>query len=281
MKLKIAYRKEQSSNANTSFSPSAGKPEKLIAAIQAAEVPYQFIDFLPVEKSILSETHDPDYVKKVLTGERPNGFGNTSVDVAKRLLYTTGSFLAAGIEAFKSKSCVLSPTSGFHHAHYDSGGGFCTFNGLVVAAKELLKIGAKRLSIIDLDNHFGDGSDSLIKKHRMQDRIEHYTFGSDNMTSLTSEKWLTNLPNILKNHMSSEVWLVQLGADPYIHDPLGGRLTMDQLYQRDLIIFEQAKKYGIPVAWNLAGGYSKNFNDVIQIHMNSIKAFTEIYNKNE
>jgi len=99
--------------------------------------------------------------KVVLEGRVANGFGNQLQSVALTFPYTSGSFVAAALTAFRTRRCILSPTSGFHHAHYEKAGAFCTFNGLVVAAQELKKAGARRLAIIDLDQHFGDGTAAL------------------------------------------------------------------------------------------------------------------------
>lgn len=51
--------------------------------------------------------------------------------------------------------------------------------------------------------------------------------------------------------------LYQAGADPHINDPLGGFLDSDQLRERDRIVFAGLKALGVPVAWNLAGGYQQ------------------------
>src|SRR5947207_187360 len=52
--------------------------------------------------------------------------------------------------------------SGFHHAHADHGEGFCTFNGLIVAAEALKACGEiKSIAILDLDLHYGNGTASL------------------------------------------------------------------------------------------------------------------------
>ncbi|RYD17356.1 MAG: hypothetical protein EOP88_27005 [Verrucomicrobiaceae bacterium] len=40
----------------------------------------------------------------------------------------------AALHAYKTKESAFSPTSGAHHAGYFNGGGFCTFNHLVLAA---------------------------------------------------------------------------------------------------------------------------------------------------
>ena len=51
------------------------------------------------------------------------------------------------------------------------------------------------------------------------------------------------------------VLLYQAGADPHIDDPLGGALTSSQLARRDTIVFDGCRVLGLPIAWNLAGGY--------------------------
>ncbi len=272
MKLKIAYRPEQSAEENSSFSPSAGKPAKFMAKVARSGCAFQLLHFEPVTREVLAQTHYPTFVNGVLDGKLPNGFGNTLKALAATMPFTTGSFVAAALEAFRSGECVLSPTSGFHHADYKRGGAFCTFNGLVVAAQELRKAGAAKVAIIDLDNHFGDGTAGLLELHKLEDFAGHYTFGGSCVQKADADGWLRMLPHILARFADADVWLVQLGADPYINDPLGGVLTTKQLYERDSIVFQSAKQYGLPVAWNLAGGYAANFGEVLQIHVNSIRA---------
>ena len=49
--------------------------------------------------------------------------------------------------------------------------------------------------------------------------------------------------------------LYQAGADTHVDDPLGGMLTSEQMRVRDRAVFRAGRAMGIPVAWNLAGGY--------------------------
>jgi acetoin utilization deacetylase AcuC-like enzyme len=163
-------------------------------------------------------------------------------------------------------------TSGFHHAEWNSGGGFCTFNGLVIAAQLLRVTGkAKCVGIIDLDQHFGNGTEDIISKLGL-DYIRHYTFGGHGIQAGESAAaWLKELPKIVCGFKKCDVILCQLGADPFIHDPLGGVLEKDEMRLRDRIVFQVARKLGIPVAWNLAGGYTKDFQQVLDIHTNSAR----------
>ena len=61
------------------------------------------------------------------------------------------------------------------------------------------------------------------------------------------------------------------GADPYREDQLGGlALTMEGLQKRDRLVFEHARRRGIPVASTMAGGYARRVADTVRIHVNTI-----------
>jgi acetoin utilization deacetylase AcuC-like enzyme len=61
------------------------------------------------------------------------------------------------------------------------------------------------------------------------------------------------------------------GADPYREDQLGGlALTIEGLQKRDRLVFESARRMGIPVASTLAGGYARHVSDTVRIHVNTI-----------
>jgi hypothetical protein len=51
--------------------------------------------FAPASELDLCLAHDVVYVRSILEGMLPNGFGNTSTEVARSLPYTTGALIAA------------------------------------------------------------------------------------------------------------------------------------------------------------------------------------------
>lgn len=108
-----------------SFSPSAGKPRHVLAAWQAAELPITVLSITPASEKDLCLAHDPAYVRGVLEGKVSSGFGNTSLEVARSLPYTSGAMIAASRAALEV-GCACAPVSSFHHAQYDSAAGFCT-----------------------------------------------------------------------------------------------------------------------------------------------------------
>lgn len=70
------------------------------------------------------------------------------------------------------------------------------------------------------------------------------------------------------------------GADPYREDQLGGlALTIDGLQKRDRLVFEVAQARDIPVMITYAGGYARNVEDTVTIHVNTILAAKETWGK--
>ena len=60
---------------------------------------------------------------------------------------STGGVVAAAMAALET-GIAGSLSSGLHHARYGSGAGFCTLNGLVLAARSAIDGGAKSVLII-------------------------------------------------------------------------------------------------------------------------------------
>ncbi len=260
-----------------SFSPSARKPLEVVNDWQAKRLPLAIHAPVPVTERDLARAHDLSYVRDVLACRTPNGFGDRSPEVAASLPWTSGAMLSAARRAIETGTVAVAPCSGFHHAGWDHGGGFCTFNGLVVTACALLEVdGAARVGILDCDMHYGDGTDEILDRRSLRDRIVHFTAGARWHRPDQAETFLARLPEIVRSMRGCDVLLYQAGADPHVSDPLGGWLDDAQLARRDAIVFATARELGIPVAWNLAGGYQRDergsIAPVLAIHEGTARA---------
>ena len=225
----------------------------------------------------LARAHLPAFVDAVLSCRSDNGFGNRSKAVAKSLPYTSGAMLSAAREALRNGRVAVAPCSGFHHAGYANAGGFCTFNGLMVTAMALHAAGeVKRVGILDFDHHYGDGTDNIIDRLHI-DWIEHYSAGEHYGFATEARRFLSSIPGLVAGMKGCDVILYQAGADSHIDDPLGGWLTTEQLFERDLLVFEAAAELGIPVAWNLAGGYQTPLRKVLRIHDGTMRACAGVH----
>ncbi len=276
MKLKIFYNPKQSANKNDSFSPSATKPAKNINFLLELKLPIEICDFKPLTIEEICLAHDPAYVNDVMELRLNNGFSNKLPEVRDSLPFTTGSFVAAALHAFKNRDPAFSPTSGFHHAKYASARAYCTFEGHAIATVILIQQGAKKVGILDCDMHSPQTME-VLKHIGVAEFVHHYAFGDSMISPGTAKQWLESLPVIVSSFKDCDVILYQAGADPFILDSLGGVLTKEQLYQRDKIVFETTKQIGVPVCWNNAGGYSEPFQHVLDIHANTAIAACEVY----
>lgn len=275
MKRIPVYYTPEMAVSTPSISPSSAKPRAVVDDWLAAGLPIKVIKptpWLPVN------AHDPDYISAVMAGEADNGFGNRDPAVAESLRWTNGAVFSATKAMMETRgpAVAVAPASGFHHAHYDRPRGFCTFNGLVGAAM-LAAAAVKRSAIIDCDFHYGDGTDAILaeREHRCGGQVKHWSAGQVYTDRKQAKTFLNRLPEIIAEltHLCPIVFY-QAGADPHIHDPLGGFLTTDELLERDRIVFWELARRRKRVIWTLAGGYQA-MPKLLTIHRNTMQACIE------
>jgi acetoin utilization deacetylase AcuC-like enzyme len=246
--MKLVYSPECAIASDTWI--SLNKPAKVVAALRAFDPDVEVIPAHPLPVADFYRAHNKTYVDDLLACQRENGFGNTRRDIAKQILYTNGAFVQAAQQAIESGVC-LAPVSGFHHAGYTFSGGFCSANGLVIAAHKLKYGGLiDTCLIIDGDGHFGDGTADIIKRLNLK-WVTHLTRGAPlgaNTIDLIREAIAND---------KADVVLYQAGADAHIDDNFGaGYLTTEEWKRRDYAVFQGCKDVGVPVVYCLAGGYS-------------------------
>lgn len=221
--------------------------------------------------------HDAEYIQKVRAGQIPNGFGDRDYRKVFHAEMSCSAMLAASVAAIKGHSgddtkVAFAPVSGFHHASYDHGGGYCTFNGLVHTHHWLKhqKLVDKVL-ILDGDGHYGDGTQNIIDKLGLYSSLLSWWIAGDKPEEWS--KWQDGLQEILP---AVQLVMYQAGADSHIEDPfMAGTLTSAQWVQRDRFIFEACKKAGVPIVWNLAGGY--NGAKTLDLHTSTFETAVDVF----
>lgn len=117
-------------------------------------------DFQPFSREDFLTAHTREYVDAVFEGAAPLCRSNGlpwSEHLPLSVCYTNASLYNAIREAVVNPGTVtFSPTSGFHHARPNAGGGFCTFSGQVIASVKLHRELGKRACYLDLDGHYGN-----------------------------------------------------------------------------------------------------------------------------
>jgi acetoin utilization deacetylase AcuC-like enzyme len=247
-------------------------------------------DSNPVRLAELELVHDPAYVAAVRDGEpshlaESNGIG-WDEGLFAAVCASTGGARDAALWAWRNRRHAGAGSSGLHHARYERGSGFCTFNGLVVAARAALADGAKRVLIVDLDAHCGGGTASLIEHvdgieqiDVSVDRFDHYRSRPDaRLWMAEASDYLDMVREALASVTSPEtvdVVLYNAGMDP--HEFAGGArgVSTSMLAERDRLMFQWANEHGLPVAFVFAGGYEGyglTLDQVVDLHRLTIEA---------
>ncbi|WP_170012764.1 histone deacetylase family protein [Pontixanthobacter rizhaonensis] len=250
----------------------------------------------PMPRAWLEAVHCPDYVEQVFTStvpkgkERRIGFPVTP-HIASRVRHTNGgTWLAAKLA--KQHGYAANSAAGSHHALHDTGAGYCVFNDLAVAANRLVAEGdARRILIVDLDVHQGDGTASLTAG-----REDIFTFSMQAEKNFPVRKARSDLDINLPDNMPDAAYLAELerhlppifeefapdlvlyqaGVDPHRDDKLGRlALSDDGLQKRDRFVVAASRSRGIPIASALGGGYGNDQRIVAQRHARSMIAMAQ------
>ncbi len=138
----------------------------LIAALDAADVPFERHIPAPVPRAWIEAVHAPAYVAAVfdgtLTPEQTRRIG-FPVTPAMVLRSQPSSAARGGRPGWRCAGFAVNTAGGSHHALVDGGAGYCIFNDLAVAVARLLeerRVG--RLVVVDLDVHQGDGTAAIF-----------------------------------------------------------------------------------------------------------------------
>jgi acetoin utilization deacetylase AcuC-like enzyme len=263
----------------------------------------------PVTEADLLRVHTADYIAAIRSGE-PRLLAESqkfpwSAQLFPSVCLTNGGCLAAARQALRDgASAALA--SGFHHACADHGEGFCTFNGLAVTADALLAAGeARRIAVLDMDLHYGNGTAQLAASRPHLFAVSIY--GNDYWANVPYRDVTQRHHEDAENHRSHalpaacdratmlrilasalptisawkpDLLLYQAGADPYFEDPFSPlALDADDLRERDCRVLEFALGHGIPVAWVLAGGYTRDIMKIVRIHAGTFAAWREVWGR--
>ena len=260
-------------------------------------------DFLrpnPASDEDLLRVHTADWVHKLKTGtltanevmllEVPY-----SPELVEAVWLAAGGTILAGQAALRD-GFGSNLSGGFHHAYPGHGEGFCAIHDVAVAIRKLQADGnIKKAMVVDTDVHHGNGTAAIFRNdatvftisiHQENNYPAHKPPSSIDLNMddrVDDDEYLGALiPAVQKalDEFQPEMLFYVGGADPYCEDQLGGlSLTKEGLKQRDLSVFEEARRRRIPVATTLAGGYARRLEDTIRIHVNTILAAREVAEK--
>ena len=243
---------------------------------------------IPMECSVetLSKSHSIEYIKHIKNktldkkSETRIGFPINDSVVKRSFLATGGTVLASKLALEYKLAC--NTAGGSHHASFDYGAGYCVFNDVAVAANFLkYKKNVKKILILDLDVHQGNGNSDIFKNDK-----DIFTFSMHCKTNYPAKKSKSDLDielsdgledteylkilkeNLLKlNKLNFDFIFYIAGVDVHFDDKLGKlKLTDDGINLREKTVIENFYEKKIPLCGVLGGGYNKNFKKLIELH---------------
>lgn len=249
------------------------------------------------EAEILT-THTEEYWHKLKTQTltrkeaRAIGFEMTEA-LVERGRYIAHATYECALYA-KKYGVAMNVAGGTHHAFAGHGEGFCVFNDVCIASNLLLmRDEAKKILVIDLDVHQGNGNASIManeprvfvfsmhgtKNYPFRKPPSDLDIGLENGTG--DAEYLRVLQEtlpLLIAQVNPDMIFYQSAVDVLATDKLGKLgLTQAGCKARDEYVMQMAKAADIPVAIVMGGGYSEDVEDVVEAHCNTFRAAQEIY----
>lgn len=234
---------------------------------------------------LLELTLDPRAARKI-------GFPLSAELVERELRIANGTIIGTQ-KAFDTR-IAFNIAGGTHHAYSDRGEAFCLLNDQAIAAQFLLNQNlAKKILIVDLDVHQGNGTAEIFQKNRSV-----FTFSMHGKSNYPFKKEVSDLDIALPDGTNDETYLKILaetlpqliqkvnpdfifylaGVDILATDKLGKlSCTIEGCKKRDEMVFEQCLKHHIPVQVSMGGGYSPEIKTIVEAHANTFRIAKDLF----
>ena len=252
-----------------------------------AGAPLEFIEPHAATDDELLRVHCRDYVGRVMAGTlsreevRRIGFP-WSPQLVERSLRSTGAAVDAAAAALED-GVAASLAGGTHHAGTNWGEGYCVFNDVAVAAREMQARGlVRRVVILDCDVHQGNGTAEIFS-----DDESVFTMSIHGARNFPLRKHPSSLDVPLEDGTRDDVYLEAVeqavgesfnrgrpdlvlaiaGADPFEGDRLGRlAVTKAGLLARDRLVLDACRAAGVPLGIVCGGGYCDEIESIVDIH---------------
>ncbi|MBC8033467.1 MAG: histone deacetylase [Chitinophagaceae bacterium] len=252
----------------------------------------------PLEEEWIVKAHSADYWRRLKTLEltpkemRVIGFPLSAALIEREIRIARGTIDCA-LYAL-DYGVALNVAGGTHHAFHDRGEGFCILNDIAIAANYLLASAkSKRILIVDLDVHQGNGTAALFYG---EERVFTFSMHGEHNYPFRKEKsdldiglpdgtnggtYLSllekQLPVLLAQQRPDFVFYLS-GVDVLSTDKYGKLLlSQAECQQRDAFVLNTCQKKGLPVAISMGGGYSPDIRNIVDAHCNTFRAAADIY----
>jgi acetoin utilization deacetylase AcuC-like enzyme len=267
---------------------------------------------------VILTTHTADYWQRLSQAQlTPKEMRKVGFPLTEQLIKRTATIAGGTVQCalFALQHGVsMNTAGGTHHAFSDHGEGFCLLNDVAIAANYLIDKGlAKRILVVDLDVHQGNGTAEIFRNSpknwfytegsSFSSNAENqagkvFTFSVHGANNYPLHKEQSDLDIGLPDGVEDAYYLTTVrenllrlfdkvqpdfvffnsGVDVLATDKLGKlKLTQEGCRQRDLLVFELCKRNNVPISVSMGGGYSPRVATIVEAHANTFRSAQSVF----
>ena len=253
--------------------------------------PEEIIEVHSASTHLLQRVHESDYIRKIESGQLGRkeqillGLPATPKLYTRSATEVEATRLACHAALVEGVGVCLA--GGTHHAFRSHGEGYCVFNDVAIAIRDLQdKQPNIKIMVVDTDAHQGNGTADLLA-----DDPRVFTYSIHVGRNYPAKKTTSTLDIETVRYVEGEMYLKQLfaslagaldafapdlviwisGADNHRNDVFGQMyLSLKDIQRRDEVLLGAFIRNRIPVAVLYGGGYNRQPEFTAKLHRNTI-----------
>lgn len=253
--------------------------------------PEEIIEVQPTDFHHLLRVHDRSYIEKIQSGalDRKEQI-LLGLPVTRELFLRSTTEVEAtrlACQAALAEGVGVCLAGGTHHAFREHGEGYCVFNDIAIAIRDLQdKQPNIKIMVVDTDAHQGNGTAAILG-----DDPRVFTYSIHVGRNYPTKKYPGSLDVETVRFVEGEMYLQQLfktladsldkfspdlviwisGADNHRNDRFGQmHLSLKDIQRRDEVLLRALIRNRIPVAILYGGGYNRQPEFTAKLHRNTV-----------
>jgi acetoin utilization protein AcuC len=232
-------------------------------------------------KDELLRAHSSRYISEVIDNHKSGQWAGERPDLSNlAALFAGGTLVALDVLLAGETTTSIHFPGAKHHAQFDSSSGFCIFADFALAADIATKDYGKKVAILDIDAHHGDGTENLTFDNTMvltfsihetgifpgtgnesepSKLVYNYPLGSNDPAQNPNKDDHALIDGVaefcrLADQFQPDLLFIACGADGHAEDPLSSlQFTLDAYATAAMLI--RSRFPSLPILIGGAGGY--------------------------
>ena len=206
-------------------------PERVkLPAMELKEAGYEFVEPTAASDYDVARVHGREHIERV----RQRGLYEAAT------LAAGGAIMAAELSLKGEQTFALIRPPG-HHASANRAWGLCFFNNMAIAVRRI-RSKSKRVLVIDIDLHFGDGTVSIFRGDSQVKIVNPGSVDSNfDYLNMDEKGYLSQVEDAFEG-FEYDIVAISAGFDTYIED-WGGLLTNNDFFEMGRTIKDFSKRH--------------------------------------